>query len=139
MELLIVVGWYRMICTLCNGMALPVEGWMRPWPERLVRAARPGAPAVDDQHLAGRVAAGARGQVDRGPADLLGRPMRLSGIIAFAASAIAGSRMMNAVILLSNIPGAIALTRMCSGARRRARWRVSWWTAALLASRRSSR
>ena len=32
MELLIVVGWYRTICTLCNGMALPVEGWMRPWP-----------------------------------------------------------------------------------------------------------
>ena len=32
MELLVVVGWYRMICTLCNGMALPVEGWMRPWP-----------------------------------------------------------------------------------------------------------
>lgn len=32
MELLIAVGWYRTICTLCNGMALPVEGWMRPWP-----------------------------------------------------------------------------------------------------------
>jgi hypothetical protein len=32
MELMIVVGWYRTICTLCNGMALPVEGWMRPWP-----------------------------------------------------------------------------------------------------------
>ena len=32
MELLIVVGWYRMICTLCNGLALPVEGWMRRWP-----------------------------------------------------------------------------------------------------------
>ena len=29
MELLIAVGWYRTICTLCNGMALPVEGWMR--------------------------------------------------------------------------------------------------------------
>lgn len=27
------IGWYRTICTLCNGMALPVEGWMRPWPE----------------------------------------------------------------------------------------------------------
>lgn len=33
MELLIVCGWYRMICTLCNGMALPVEDWMRPWPQ----------------------------------------------------------------------------------------------------------
>jgi len=32
MELLIAVGWYRTICTLCNAMALPVEGWMRPWP-----------------------------------------------------------------------------------------------------------
>ena len=32
MELLIVVGWYRMICTLCNGMKLPVEAWMRAWP-----------------------------------------------------------------------------------------------------------
>jgi hypothetical protein len=32
MELLVAVGWYRTICTLCNGMALPVEGWMRRWP-----------------------------------------------------------------------------------------------------------
>jgi len=32
LELLIAVGWYRTICTLCNGMALPVEGWMRRWP-----------------------------------------------------------------------------------------------------------
>jgi hypothetical protein len=32
MELLIAVGWYRTVCTLCNGLALPVEGWMRPWP-----------------------------------------------------------------------------------------------------------
>jgi alkylhydroperoxidase family enzyme len=32
MELLVVVGWYRTICTLCNGMDLPVEGWMRSWP-----------------------------------------------------------------------------------------------------------
>ena len=32
MELLIAVGWYRTICTLCNGLDLPVEGWMRPWP-----------------------------------------------------------------------------------------------------------
>ncbi|PRC57502.1 carboxymuconolactone decarboxylase family protein, partial [Mycobacterium sp. ITM-2017-0098] len=30
MELLIAVGWYRTICTLCNGLDLPVEGWMRP-------------------------------------------------------------------------------------------------------------
>lgn len=37
MELLIVGGWYRMICTLCNGMALPVEGWMRPWPQEEAR------------------------------------------------------------------------------------------------------
>ena len=33
MELLVVCGWYRMICTLCNGLALPIEDWMRPWPE----------------------------------------------------------------------------------------------------------
>jgi alkylhydroperoxidase family enzyme len=33
LELLIAVGWYRTICTLCNGMALPTEGWMRRWPE----------------------------------------------------------------------------------------------------------
>ena len=32
MELLVAVGWYRTICTLCNGLALPVEGWMRRWP-----------------------------------------------------------------------------------------------------------
>ncbi|CDP85641.1 MULTISPECIES: carboxymuconolactone decarboxylase family protein [Mycolicibacterium] len=32
MELLIAVGWYRTICTLCNGLDLPVEAWMRPWP-----------------------------------------------------------------------------------------------------------
>lgn len=32
MELLVVTGWYRMICTLCNGMDLPNEEWMRPWP-----------------------------------------------------------------------------------------------------------
>lgn len=32
MELLIAVGWYRTICTLCNGLDLPTEGWMRPWP-----------------------------------------------------------------------------------------------------------
>jgi hypothetical protein len=32
MELLIAVGWYRTICTLCNGLALPVEDWMRRWP-----------------------------------------------------------------------------------------------------------
>jgi hypothetical protein len=31
-ELLTAVGWYRTICTLCNALALPVEGWMRPWP-----------------------------------------------------------------------------------------------------------
>jgi hypothetical protein len=32
MELLVAVGWYRTICTLCNGLALPAEGWMRRWP-----------------------------------------------------------------------------------------------------------
>jgi alkylhydroperoxidase family enzyme len=32
MELLVAVGWYRTICTLCNGMDLPVEAWMRRWP-----------------------------------------------------------------------------------------------------------
>ncbi len=33
MELLIVIGWYRMICTLCSGLTLGIEDWMRPWPE----------------------------------------------------------------------------------------------------------
>ena len=37
MELLIAVGWYRTICTLCNGLDLPVEGWMRRWPRRVSR------------------------------------------------------------------------------------------------------
>jgi hypothetical protein len=32
LELLIAVGWYRTICTLCNGLDLPIEGWMRAWP-----------------------------------------------------------------------------------------------------------
>ena len=32
MELLIVIGWYRTICTLCNGLALGIEDWMRRWP-----------------------------------------------------------------------------------------------------------
>jgi hypothetical protein len=32
MELLVALGWYRTICTLCNGLDLPVEGWMRRWP-----------------------------------------------------------------------------------------------------------
>ena len=31
-ELLTAVGWYRTICTLCNALALPPEGWMRRWP-----------------------------------------------------------------------------------------------------------
>jgi hypothetical protein len=31
-ELLTAVGWYRTICTLCNALTLPVEGWMRRWP-----------------------------------------------------------------------------------------------------------
>ena len=31
-EVLIAVGWYRTICTLCNGLDLPTEGWMRRWP-----------------------------------------------------------------------------------------------------------
>lgn len=35
MELLVVGGWYRMICTLCNAMALPIEDWMRPWPQEV--------------------------------------------------------------------------------------------------------
>jgi alkylhydroperoxidase family enzyme len=32
MELLIVAGWYRTICTLCNALTLGIEDWMRPWP-----------------------------------------------------------------------------------------------------------
>jgi hypothetical protein len=26
-------GPIRTVCTLCNGLDLPVEGWMRPWPK----------------------------------------------------------------------------------------------------------
>ena len=32
LELIIVVGWYRMIATLCNALDLGVENWMRTWP-----------------------------------------------------------------------------------------------------------
>ena len=32
-DALVTGGWYRTICTLCNGLALPVEDWMRRWPE----------------------------------------------------------------------------------------------------------
>jgi alkylhydroperoxidase family enzyme len=32
MELLVVAGWYRTICTLCNALTLGIEDWMRPWP-----------------------------------------------------------------------------------------------------------
>ncbi|OAN32625.1 hypothetical protein [Mycolicibacterium iranicum] len=28
----IAVAWYRTICTLCNGLDLPTEGWVRSWP-----------------------------------------------------------------------------------------------------------
>ncbi|MCV7378557.1 carboxymuconolactone decarboxylase [Mycobacterium alsense] len=31
-ELLTAVGWYRTIATLCNALALGLEGWMRRWP-----------------------------------------------------------------------------------------------------------
>lgn len=33
-ELLVALGWYRTICTLCNALDLPTEGCMRPWPSR---------------------------------------------------------------------------------------------------------
>lgn len=29
---LIAVGFYRTVCTLCNALDLPMEGWMRAWP-----------------------------------------------------------------------------------------------------------
>lgn len=32
MELVVVIGWYRMISTLCTTLDLPVESWMRDWP-----------------------------------------------------------------------------------------------------------
>ena len=31
-ELFVVHGWYRMIATICNGLDLGIENWMRPWP-----------------------------------------------------------------------------------------------------------
>lgn len=32
-ELVILVGWYRTMCTLANALAVEPEPWMRPWPE----------------------------------------------------------------------------------------------------------
>ncbi len=56
MELLIAVGWYRTICTLCNGLDLPVEGWMRAWPPS-VRPGRAAAPDAAWPTAAGAAAA----------------------------------------------------------------------------------
>ena len=61
------------------------------------------------------------------PAMSSGRPMRLSGAELAICSPKASS--VAAIILDSNGPGAMALTVMI-GARRLARWRVSWCTAA---------
>src|SRR3984885_1797180 len=67
------------------------------------------------------------------PAASSGRPIRPSGTIRATSARFSGVSSMNAIILLWNGPGAIALTVICSDARRRARWRVSMCTAALLA------
>ena len=61
------------------------------------------------------------------PAMSSGRPMRLSGAEAAIWSPKASS--VAAIIFDSNGPGAMAFT-VTAGARRRARWRVSWCTAA---------
>jgi len=31
-EALVLFGWYRTMCLLCNALALPQEPWMKPWP-----------------------------------------------------------------------------------------------------------
>ena len=62
------------------------------------------------------------------PAMSSGRPMRFSG--ADAAIWSPKASRVAAIIFDSNGPGAMAFTVMCCGARRRARWRVSWCTAA---------
>src|SRR5918995_3831234 len=62
------------------------------------------------------------------PAMSSGRPMRFIGIAAAMASPAAAS--VAAIIFDSKGPGAMALT-VTVGARRRARRRVSWCTAAL--------
>ena len=67
------------------------------------------------------------------PATSSGLPIRPSGTFSSTSSRDSGFSSRNAIILLSNGPGAIALTVMCSEARRLARCRVSMWTAALLA------
>ena len=62
-----------------------------------------------------------------------GVPMRPFGIVPSTTARRSGSSSAKAIILLSNGPGAIAFTLICSAARRVARWRVSMCTAALLA------
>jgi len=34
-EALVLVGWYRTMCLLCNALSLPQEPWMRPWPSEI--------------------------------------------------------------------------------------------------------
>ncbi len=62
-----------------------------------------------------------------------GVPMRPSGTCCSTTARVSGLPSMKAVILLSNGPGAIALTVIDSLASRLPTWRVSWCTAALLA------
>ena len=87
--------------------------------------------AVDRDDRAGDVRAGAAGEVDRDAGHVVG-----SADAARAATSAAiespKSRSVAAIIFDSNGPGATALTVMLRGPSWRARWRVSWWIAALL-------
>lgn len=33
LELVVLAGWYRLMCTLANSLDLELESWMRPWPD----------------------------------------------------------------------------------------------------------
>ena len=105
---------------------------------RLARAApahsaAAGDPAVERDHRAGQVRPGPRGEEHGQPGGVVGPPDPAEGNYPRALRRLSGVSSMNAIILLSNGPGAIALTVICSEARRRARCRVSMCTAALLA------
>lgn len=43
-EALVLVGWYRTMCLLCNTLLLPPEPWMRPWPVEVPESLRRGEP-----------------------------------------------------------------------------------------------
>ncbi len=66
------------------------------------------------------------------PAMSSGSPTRPSGTLAAMAARLSGSSSANAIILLSNGPGAIALTVIASDASLLARWRVSMCTPAFV-------